>query len=64
MGSIKTSKIYKWDKYTVKIYESRFPPSPNLDKVTLSFDKLNDTDFNFNSFLNLKLSGAQGFYLK
>ena len=23
----------------VKIYESRFPPSPNLDKVTVSFEK-------------------------
>ena len=28
----------------VKTYESRFPPSPNLDKVTLTFDKLNNTD--------------------
>ena len=28
----------------VKTYESRFPPSPNLDKVTVSFDKLNNTD--------------------
>ena len=28
----------------VKIYESRFPPSPNIGKVTVSFDKLNNTD--------------------
>ena len=28
----------------VKTYESKFPPSPNLDKVTVSFDKLNNTD--------------------
>ena len=28
----------------VKTYESRFPPSPNLDKVTVSFDKLINTD--------------------
>ena len=28
----------------VKTYESRFPPSPNLDKVTVSFDKLNNSD--------------------
>ena len=27
-----------------KTYEFRFPPSPNLDKITLSFDKLNNTD--------------------
>ena len=25
-------------------YESRIPPSPNLEKVTVSFDKLNNTD--------------------
>ena len=25
----------------VKTSESRFPPSPNLDKATVSFDKLN-----------------------
>ena len=24
----------------VKTFESRFPPSPNLDKVTVSYDKL------------------------
>ena len=28
----------------VKTYESRFPPSPDLDKVTVSFEKLNNTD--------------------
>ena len=28
----------------VKTNESRFPPSPNLKKVTVSFDKLNNTD--------------------
>ena len=28
----------------VKTYESEFPPSPNIDKVTVSFDKLNKTD--------------------
>ena len=28
----------------VTTYESRFPPSPNLDKVTRSFDKLNNTN--------------------
>ena len=33
----------------VKTYESRIPPSPNLDKVTVSFDKLNNTD----SFLHI-----------
>ena len=32
----------------VKTYESRFPPSPSLDKVAVSFDKLINTDF-FNS---------------
>ena len=26
-----------------KTYESRFPPSPKLDKVTVSLDKLNNT---------------------
>ena len=31
----------------VKTYESRFPPSPNLDKVTVSFDKLNNSYFFF-----------------
>ena len=28
----------------VKTYESIIPPSFNLDKVTVSFDKLNNTD--------------------
>ena len=28
----------------VKTYESWIPPSPTLDKVTVSFDKLNNTD--------------------
>ena len=28
----------------VNTYESRFPPSHNLNKVTVSFDKLNNTD--------------------
>ena len=28
----------------VKTNESKFQPSPNLDKVTISFDKLNITD--------------------
>ena len=28
----------------VKTYESTFPPSPNLDKSIVSFDKLNNTD--------------------
>ena len=28
----------------VKTYESRFPPSSNLGKVTVSFDKLINTD--------------------
>ena len=28
----------------VKTYESRIPPSPNLDKVTVSFEKLIKTD--------------------
>ena len=28
----------------VKTYKSRFPPSPNLDKVTVSFDKFDNTD--------------------
>ena len=27
-----------------KDFESWIPPSPNLDKVTVSFDKLNNTD--------------------
>ena len=31
-------------KLMVKTYESGFPPSPNLDKVALSLDKLNNTD--------------------
>ena len=26
----------------VKTYESRIPPSPNFDKVTVGFDKLNN----------------------
>ena len=26
-----------------KTYESRFPPSPNIDKVPVSFYKLNNT---------------------
>ena len=28
----------------VKAHDSRFKPSPNLDKVTVSFDKLINTD--------------------
>ena len=28
----------------LKTYDSRFTPSPNLDKVTVSFDELNNTD--------------------
>ena len=28
----------------VKTYESRFPPSPNLDKAKVNFDKLKNTD--------------------
>ena len=28
----------------VKTCESRFPPSPNLDKVTVRFDKVNNAD--------------------
>ena len=28
----------------VQTYEFRFPPSPNLEKVTVTFDKLNNTD--------------------
>ena len=28
----------------VETCESWIPPSPNLDKVTVSFDKLNNTD--------------------
>ena len=28
----------------VKTYEPRIPTSPNLDKVAVSFDKMNDTD--------------------
>ena len=28
----------------VKTYESWIPPSPNLDKVTVTFDELNNTD--------------------
>ena len=28
----------------VMTFDNSFPPSPNLDKVTLSFDKLNNTD--------------------
>ena len=31
-------------KCMVKTNESRLPPSPNLDKVTVSYDKLNNTD--------------------
>ena len=27
----------------VKTYESSFPPSPNLDKISVSFDTLNNT---------------------
>ena len=27
-----------------KIIQSSFPPSPNFDRITLSFDKLNNTD--------------------
>ena len=28
----------------VKAFESKIPPSPNFDKVTVIFDKLNDAD--------------------
>ena len=28
----------------VKTYDSKFPPSPNVNKVTESFDKSNNTD--------------------
>ena len=28
----------------VKTIQSSFPPSPNFDRVTESFDKLNNTD--------------------
>ena len=28
----------------VKTYESSFPPSPNSDKISVSFDTLNNTD--------------------
>ena len=31
----------------VKTYESWIPPSPNLDKLPVSFDKLNNTDLFF-----------------
>ena len=37
----------------VKTYESRFPP-PNLDKVTVSFEKLINTDFDPRLFIALK----------
>ena len=30
--------------YMVKTFESTFPPSPDADKVTVSFDKSNNTD--------------------
>ena len=33
----------KIDRQKVKYYVSRFPPSPNIDNVTVSFDKLNST---------------------
>ena len=41
--------IYFYGKFAgkrsmVKTFESRIPPSPNLDKATVSFDKLNNTD--------------------
>ena len=41
-----------------KIYESGFPPSPNFDKVTVCFDKLNNTD------LFLQILGVWGLYSK
>ena len=34
----------------VKTYESRIPPSPNLDKVTVCFDKLNNTPLIIQSY--------------
>ena len=43
----------------VKAYESRFPPSFNLDKVTVSFDKLNNTGGPKTKFLRLFLSALR-----
>ena len=34
----------QWTTIMVKTYEFRFPPSPKLEKVTVSFDKLINTD--------------------
>ena len=31
-------------KFMVKTIQTSFPPSPNFDRITVSFDKLNDTD--------------------
>ena len=41
--------------FIVKTYESGFPPSHNLDKVTVSFDKLNNND------LFLQIHGVYAF---
>ena len=42
----------------VKTYESRFPPSPNFDKITVCFDKLNNTD------LFLQIHGVSYTFIK
>ena len=42
----------------VKTYESRFPPSSYLDKVTVSVDKLNNTGL-FLQILEVFIKGTQ-----
>ena len=41
----------------VKTFESCIPPSPNLDKVTVSFDKWNNTDL-FLTYFNFVVQGS------
>ena len=44
-----------------KTYESRIPRSPKLDKVTVSFDKLNNTDLCHGRF---RITDWRGSYVK
>ena len=44
MKIVKIVKIEAAGSIMVKTYGSRFPPFLNLDKVIISFDKLNNTD--------------------
>ena len=45
----------------VKNYESRFPPSPNLDKVIVSFDKLINTFVGDSRYMNIAFYQYQAF---